>query len=53
MPLLRLLAEGEPVTVAELVPVSRGSLPTTTSGKIRRQKCVEQYVGATLSRVGG
>ena len=41
------------LTVADLVPVSRGSLPTTTSGKIRRQKCVEQYRDATLSRIDG
>jgi acyl-CoA synthetase (AMP-forming)/AMP-acid ligase II len=41
------------LTVADLVPVSRGSLPTTTSGKIRRQKCAEQYLGAGLARIGG
>jgi len=31
------------LTVADLVVVSPGSLPTTTSGKVRRAACVEQY----------
>jgi fatty acid CoA ligase FadD21 len=31
------------MTVGDLVLVSPGSIPTTTSGKIRRAACVEQY----------
>jgi len=31
------------LTVEDLVLVSPGSIPTTTSGKIRRAECVEQY----------
>ncbi|OBH63204.1 acyl-CoA synthetase [Mycobacterium intracellulare] len=31
------------LTVADLVLVPPGSIPTTTSGKIRRAACVEQY----------
>lgn len=31
------------LTVADLVLVEPGSIPTTTSGKIRRAACVEQY----------
>jgi fatty acid CoA ligase FadD28 len=29
--------------VADLVLVSPGSIPITTSGKVRRAACVEQY----------
>ena len=31
------------LTVGDLVLVPPGSIPTTTSGKIRRAACVEQY----------
>lgn len=31
------------ISAADLVLVARGSIPITTSGKIRRQACVEQY----------
>jgi fatty acid CoA ligase FadD21 len=31
------------LNVGDLVLVSPGSIPTTTSGKIRRAACVEQY----------
>jgi fatty acid CoA ligase FadD21 len=31
------------LTVGDLVLVSPGSIPTTTSGKVRRATCVEQY----------
>jgi fatty acid CoA ligase FadD21 len=31
------------VNVGDLVLVPPGSIPTTTSGKIRRAACVEQY----------
>jgi acyl-CoA synthetase (AMP-forming)/AMP-acid ligase II len=45
------VANAHGLTVADLVLVARGSLPITTSGKIRRQKCVEQYLGAALTRI--
>jgi acyl-CoA synthetase (AMP-forming)/AMP-acid ligase II len=31
------------ISAADLVLVSRGSIPITTSGKIRRQACADQY----------
>ncbi|MBW0013342.1 fatty-acid--AMP ligase FAAL21/FadD21 [Mycobacterium sp.] len=37
--------------VADLVLVAPGSLPTTTSGKIRRSACVEQYRRQQFSRL--
>lgn len=45
------VANAHGLTVADLVLVSRGSLPITTSGKIRRQKCAEQYQDAALTRI--
>ena len=45
------VANAHGLTLTELVLVARGSLPITTSGKIRRQKCVEQYLTATLARL--
>ena len=45
------VANAHGLTLAELVLVKRGSLPITTSGKIRRQKCVEQYLDASLARL--
>ncbi len=45
------IANTHGLSVTELVLVARGSLPITTSGKIRRQKCVEQYLCATLARL--
>jgi long-chain fatty acid adenylase/transferase FadD26 len=39
------------VRVADLVFVPPGSLPTTTSGKVRRSACVEQYRQDEFSRL--
>ena len=40
------------LNVADLVLVPPGSIPTTTSGKIRRAACVEQYRRRTVHPVG-
>jgi long chain fatty acid CoA FadD26 len=40
------------VRVADLVLVGQGSLPITTSGKVRRSSCAEQYRLGQFSRVG-
>jgi acyl-CoA synthetase (AMP-forming)/AMP-acid ligase II len=45
------VANAHGLALTELVLVKRGSLPITTSGKIRRQKCVEQYLDASLARL--
>lgn len=37
--------------VADLVLVSPGSIPITTSGKVRRAACVEQYQHGEFARV--
>ncbi|BBZ28362.1 putative fatty-acid--CoA ligase fadD25 [Mycolicibacterium madagascariense] len=37
------ISQAHGISAADLVMVSRGSIPITTSGKIRRQACVEQY----------
>jgi long-chain fatty acid adenylyltransferase FadD28 len=39
------------LTAADLVLVSRGSIPITTSGKIRRSACAEQYRKAQFARL--
>lgn len=39
------------LNVADLVLVSPGSIPTTTSGKIRRAACVEQYRRQEFTRL--
>jgi fatty acid CoA ligase FadD21 len=39
------------LNVSDLVMVSPGSLPTTTSGKIRRRACVEQYQHDRFARL--
>jgi fatty acid CoA ligase FadD21 len=39
------------LNVGDVVPVSPGSIPTTTSGKIRRAGCVEQYRQDQFSRL--
>lgn len=41
------------LTVADLVLVPPGSIPTTTSGKIRRAACVEQYRRQQFARLDG
>ncbi|WP_163667221.1 AMP-binding protein [Mycolicibacterium alvei] len=37
--------------VADLVPVSPGSIPITTSGKVRRSACVEHYRQGQFARL--
>ena len=37
------IANGHGLNVADLVLVAPGSIPTTTSGKIRRAACAQQY----------
>ncbi len=37
------ISKSHSLRVADLVPVSPGSIPITTSGKIRRSACVESY----------
>ena len=39
------------LSVADLVLVAPGSLPSTTSGKIRRSACVEQYRNRQFTRI--
>lgn len=41
------------VSVADIVLVAAGSLPTTTSGKIRRAACGEQYRHDLFTRLDG
>jgi acyl-CoA synthetase (AMP-forming)/AMP-acid ligase II len=37
------ISQAHGISAADLVLVARGSIPITTSGKIRRQACVEHY----------
>jgi fatty acid CoA ligase FadD28 len=37
------LSKSHGLSVADLVVVQPGSIPITTSGKVRRAACVEQY----------
>ncbi|OHU98922.1 AMP-binding protein [Mycobacterium talmoniae] len=41
------------LSVADLVLVAPGSIPITTSGKVRRATCVEQYRQGQFARVDG
>jgi acyl-CoA synthetase (AMP-forming)/AMP-acid ligase II len=41
------------LSVADVVLVPRGSIPITTSGKIRRASCVEHYLGDQFTRLDG
>jgi acyl-CoA synthetase (AMP-forming)/AMP-acid ligase II len=41
------------LSVADVVLVPRGSIPITTSGKIRRASCVEQYRSDQFTRLDG
>lgn len=45
------LATAHGLSVADLVFVAPGSIPTTTSGKVKRAACVEQYVNSSFNRV--
>jgi long-chain fatty acid adenylyltransferase FadD28 len=39
------------LSVADLVVVAPGSIPITTSGKVRRSACVEQYRNCQFARL--
>ena len=39
------------LSIADLVVVSPGSIPITTSGKVRRAACVEQYRHGQFARL--
>jgi fatty acid CoA ligase FadD21 len=45
------ISKSHGLKVADLVLVAPGSLPTTTSGKIRRAACVEQYRRQQFTRL--
>jgi fatty acid CoA ligase FadD28 len=45
------ISKSHGLSVADLVLVQPGSIPTTTSGKIRRSACAEQYRGGHFVRL--
>jgi fatty acid CoA ligase FadD21 len=45
------ISKSHGLAVADLVLVSPGSIPITTSGKVRRAACVEQYRQAQFTRL--
>ncbi len=45
------ISKSHSLRVADLVLVPPGSLPTTTSGKVRRSACVEKYLKAEFARL--
>jgi fatty acid CoA ligase FadD28 len=45
------ISDSHGLRVADLVLVSPGSIPITTSGKVRRSTCVEQYRHGQFARV--
>jgi fatty acid CoA ligase FadD28 len=45
------LSEEHGLNAADLVLVERGSIPITTSGKIRRASCVELYQDHQYTRL--
>jgi fatty acid CoA ligase FadD21 len=47
------IAQHHGVTVADVVLVGPGSIPITTSGKVRRAACVEQYQTRQFTRMDG
>ncbi len=47
------IANAHGLSVADLVPVPAGAIPTTTSGKIRRAACVELYRRREFDRWDG
>jgi acyl-CoA synthetase (AMP-forming)/AMP-acid ligase II len=47
---VRVVAAG--VTVSDLVLVASGSLPVTTSGKVRRSTCAQRYRLGQFTRLG-
>jgi long chain fatty acid CoA FadD26 len=47
------ISRSHSLRVADLVLVSPGSIPITTSGKIRRSACVDRYRGDGFTRLEG
>jgi fatty acid CoA ligase FadD28 len=47
------LSTAHGLSIADLVPVLPGSIPTTTSGKVKRTACVEHYVKRSFNRLDG
>ena len=45
------ISKSHGLNVANLVLVGPGTIPTTTSGKIRRAACVEQYRQERFTRL--
>lgn len=45
------ISDSHGLNVADLVLVAPGSIPTTTSGKIRRAACVERYRRQQFTRL--
>jgi len=45
------ISKSHGLNVADLVLVSPGSIPITTSGKVRRAACVDQYRRAQFTRL--
>src|SRR5262249_16810995 len=45
------ISKSDRLGVADLVLVAPGSLPITTSGKVRRSECVERYRRGEFSRL--
>jgi long-chain fatty acid adenylase/transferase FadD26 len=45
------ISESHGLRLADVVLVSPGSIPITTSGKVRRSKCVEYYRGEEFARL--
>jgi acyl-CoA synthetase (AMP-forming)/AMP-acid ligase II len=45
------ISKSHGISVADLVPVEPGSIPVTTSGKVRRATCVERYRNNDFTRL--
>ena len=45
------IAKAHRVRISDLVPVAPGSIPITTSGKVRRSACVERYLQHQFTRL--
>ncbi|MBB1252297.1 fatty acyl-AMP ligase [Streptomyces sp. OF3] len=46
------LLEHHRIEVADVVLIRRGTLPKTTSGKVRRRSCAQRYASGDLARLG-
>jgi long chain fatty acid CoA FadD26 len=45
------ISQSHQLRVADLVLVSQGAIPITTSGKVRRSACLERYRQQEFARV--